>query len=103
MKALDAKTKGMFLKMIETVWGNLRTREARAAWAKGQAKRNETGDQIFRHWLVSVCVPEDVAKKAWEHGSRKAAIGFLADNADWIKYYRLEKEVRAAFKAHEPK
>jgi len=97
------RTKGMVLKMIESVWGNLRTKEARRAWAQGQQQHNTAGDQVFRVWLIGAGVPDDIARKAWEQGSLEKARALLAKNAEWIKYYRLEKEVRAAFQKHTPK
>lgn len=97
------KTRGMILKMVESVWGNLRTPAARRAWAQGQQQRNAAADQIFRAWLIGAGVPEDTAKKAWAQGSREKAIAFLAENADWIKYYKLEAQVKAAFQKHTPK
>lgn len=102
MKAATTRTKGMILKMIESVWGSLRSKEARRAWAQGQQKRNAAGDQVFRAWLIGSGVPDDIARKAWAKGSRKEAIKVLADNAEWIKYYKLEAEVKAAFKKHTP-
>jgi len=97
------RTKGMVLKMIESVWGNLRTKEARRAWAQGQQQRNTAGDQVFRVWLIGSGVPDNIARKAWEQGSREKAIAILVQNAEWIKYCRLEKEVKEAFKKHTPK
>ncbi len=103
MKQANNRTRGMILKMVESVWGNLRSREARRAWAQGQKERNAAGDQIFRAWLIGAGVPDDVAKKAWAQGSRERAVAFLASNAEWIKYYNLEAEVKAAFIKHTPK
>jgi len=99
---MNNKIKGMFLKMTKSVWGNLRTRAARRAWAQGQQQRYAAGDQIFRAWLITSGVPDDVARRAWATGSREKAIAFLADNTEWIKYYKLEAEVKRAFKKHTP-
>ena len=92
----------MIRKMIKTIWGNLRTGPARMAWAKAQTARNKTDDAICRQWLIDNNVPDDVARRAWATGFRPSAIAFLARQADWIKYYGLEKEVREAFKKHTP-
>lgn len=97
------RTRGMILKMIEAIWGNLRTKPARIAWAKSQVARNETEDAIFRQWLLDNNVPDDIARRALETGSREKAIAFLAKEKDWIQYYKIQIEVRNAFKTHELK
>lgn len=88
--------------MVQSVWGNLRTRTARIAWAKAQTARNATGDALFRQWLIDKGIPENVAKKAWATGSRESAIAFLAEQKGWVEYYGLQSEVKAAFKKHAP-
>lgn len=104
MKTMTNRTKGMVLKMIQSVWGGLKTKEARAAWAKGQAERNSIEDQIFRHWIISQGIPEDIARKAWEQGDKARAIAWLRhpDRKSWIEYYQIGKEVNAAFQKLTP-
>lgn len=96
--------RGMILRMIETVWGNLRSRPARQAWAKAQTTRNKTDDDLFRQWLISQNVPDDIVRRAWEKGgTRFQALRYVRDQKDWIEYYNLVDEVNAAFKKHAPK
>ena len=104
-KPITARTKGMVLKMIQSVWGGIRTPKARAAWAKGQAERNKIEDQVFRHWISGQGIPEDIAQKAWAQGDKARAIEWLRhqDRATWIEYYNIQKEVNDAFKKHTPK
>lgn len=100
MKA-NSKAAPALLKFINSAWGNLETAQARAAWAKAQPARCRAEDAVFRKWLIDSNVPEDVAARAWATGSRAEAIAVLAENTGWIKYYKIEAEVRAAFKKHE--
>lgn len=98
-KAMTPTTKGMFLKMIESVWGSLRSPAARQAWARGQQSRNKTDDQIFRVWLIGKDVPGDLARRAWDEGGNKKALEYIRKQQDWIEYYNLKKEVNQAFRA----
>lgn len=89
----------MILRMIESVWGSLRTPAARRAWAQGQQKRNAAGDQLFRAWLIQSGIPEDVAEKSLAGRTKKEAIAWLQheDRRAWIEYYNLQEEVNRAF------
>lgn len=97
----NSKAGPALLKFINSAWGSLKTSQARAAWAKAQPSRHLAEDAVFRQWLIDANVPEDIAGRAWATGSRAGAIAMLAENAGWIKYYKIEAEVRAAFKKHE--
>jgi len=100
---LPPKIKGMFRKMIDDIWGNLRSKEARMAWAKAQAARTKIDDALFRQWLIEKGVPDDLARRAWEQGGTKfQALRYIRDQKEWIEYYNLTVEVNAAFQKHTP-
>lgn len=102
---MSNETRGMFLSLIDKVWGNLKTTQARAAWCKAQPARVRAEDEAFRAELIEAGYPAAIVRMAYAHGkSRAGAIEYLSNEhvVNFLKYHRLTEEVKAAFKAYKP-
>lgn len=88
----------MFTDLIDKIWGNLKTSEARVSWCKLQEPLAKADFEKYRKEYIEMKLPETICKhlfvnsESWQDFKRQ-----IRDQGEWVKFFKLEEQFNEAY------